>query len=377
MSENPQLFVDALLQEVSTTHYDLLFPTFEETFLVSRFRDLFSKYTNVLVSDYNLFMKLHHKGSLTRMAKDLGIPVPPTWQPENIVELERLAGEVPFPAIIKLPDVNNSLGLTVVESKKQLVQKYKSLVKFFRLSKDRMPLIQKAIEGDLLFSLFLANHGETVGTLIYKPLRMFPEGGGTAFYRESIRNNIAEKSGMKLIEKIRWHGFIGFDFILDPQTQEPCLIDANPRTSPAFQTGEVAGVDFTQMAIDLCRDKKPKSNLQPTEGVRSKTLFVEIIWFVFQFLPGKNWSKRIKTALSVFKKRYFNPDVHRSDDPWPSLVLYFYVNYFLFIINPIKPRTGGFCFGCNYNLDTASRIDVKVLEKKYSVADPGEGDDGA
>ena len=367
--------MDALLGEVSTTHYDLLYPTFEETFLVSRFKDILSQYTQVLVSDYDLFMKLHHKGSLTQMALALGIPVPPTWQPKNIDDLESLAKQVPCPAVIKLPDVNNSLGLTFVDSKEQLIRKYKSLVKFFRLSGDRMPLVQKKIEGDLLFSLFLADHGKTVGSLIYKPLRMFPEGGGTAFYRESIRNEIAEQNGMKLIDKLNWHGYIGFDYILDPQTQEPYLIDANPRTNPAFQTGEAAGVDFTQMTIDLCTKKAPTPNLTPKECVRSKTLFVEIIWFVFQFMPGKNWGKRIRTALSVFKKRTFKPDVHRSDDPWPSLVLYFYVNYFLFIINPIKPRTGGFCFGCNYNLDTASAIDANILQKKYSAANPRENDD--
>jgi predicted ATP-grasp superfamily ATP-dependent carboligase len=362
MTERPTQFVEALLHEVSTTKYDLIFPTFEEIFLIARFRKQFAEHTTVLLSDYDDFMRIHHKTSLTNLSRELGVPVPPTVQPADLAEMEALAEELPYPAVIKLPDVNNSLGLSFAENANELKKKYAKLVKFFRLSGRRMPLIQKKIEGDLIFSLFLADRGETVGTLIYKPIRMFPEGNGTAFYRESIRNQVAEKSGAALIEKLKWHGFIGFDFIVDNDTGKPYLIDANPRPNPAYQTGLGAGVDFTQMSIDMATGNEPEPNLEPREGVRFKTLFVETIWFAFQFAPGKHWWRRVKDAFSVFKKRTFNPDVHRKDDRLPSFMMYLYINYFLFVINPIKPKTGGYCYGCNFTLDTADKVDVTAIE---------------
>ena len=364
MTEKPQKFLEAILEEVSKTKYDLLFPTFEEIFLFARFQDIFSKFTTLLLSDYKLFMKLHHKMSLNTICEKLNISVPPTWQPHDFDHLEKLADEIPLPAIIKLPDVNNSLGLTLVDTKEEMIKGYKKLVKFFDLKGDRMPMIQKRIDGELLFSLFIANKGETTGSLIYKPITMFPDTGGTAFYRESVRNDVAEKQGMELIKELGWHGFIGFDYILDSADNTPYLIDANPRPNPAFQTGEAAGVDFTQMAADIAQNLIPQKNLDPKPGVKSKTLFVEIIWFVFQLMPGKSWGSRVKKAFSVFRKREFVPDVHRKDDRLPSFILYLFVNYFLFIVNAVKPKSGGFMFGCNYTLDTEKKVDPEQITKK-------------
>jgi len=366
MTENPQGFVEAILEELAFQKYDLLFPTFEEIFLFARFKESLSRFTTVLLSDYDLFMELHDKISLNRLCDKLHISVPPTWHPKDFDQLEEMAGRIPMPAVIKLPDANNSLGLTFVDSKKELLRSYKKLVRFFNLKKNRMPMIQKRIGGELLFSLFLANQGKTLGSLIYKPIAMFPENGGTTFYRESIKNDVAQKQSIALIKELGWHGFIGFDFILDPKDNTPYLIDANPRPNPAFLTGQAAGVDFTQMAADLALGNRTKKNLEPKQGIKSKTLFVEIIWFLFQLLPGRNWWSRIKKGFSIFMKRDFTPDVHSQEDRLPSFVLYLFVNYFLFVINAVKPKSGGFMFGCNYNLDMERKIDPDIVRKKAS-----------
>ena len=359
LSENPAGFVDALCNELQRQEYDLLFPTFEDTFVVSLFRERFEQYTKVLVSDYSLFMKVHNKVSLTALCNEWGIATPPTWTLKSMNDLDSVAAQVEYPAVVKLPDVNNSLGLAFVDDAESLKKHVRKVVKFFGLTDDRLPMIQKKIEGDLIFSLFLADHGKTVGSLIYKPLKMFPDGGGTAFYRESVRNPEAEQLAQRLIEKLGWHGFIGFDYVIDPETGTPYLIDANPRVNPAYQTGECAGVPFTQMAVDIVSGKSPEPMLEPKPGVRFKTLFVEAIWFVFQFLPGKNYGRRVRDALSVFRKREFNPDVHRGDDKKPSLMMALFMHYFLFVINVYRPKTGGFMFSCNYNLGTEAKLNPK------------------
>jgi len=365
-TEKPVAFIEALLEELRRTPYDLLFPTFEDIFVISRQRERFSELVRHLVPPYDRMMAVHNKSSLAELCTVHDVPAPHTATPASLDDLEPIAADLDYPVILKLAEGNNSLGLSQARNPQELCKRYRKLVRFFSLEPGRFSLIQKKVEGDLIFSLFLADRGNVVGQLIYKPIRMFPEGGGTAFYRESIRHEQAEQIAADFIEKLGWHGFIGFDFMIERGTGVPYLLDANPRPSPAYNTGLASGVDFTQQFVDMAQEKKPAVMLKPTEGVRSKTLFVEIIWFGFQFLPGKGYFKRVRDAMSVFKKRVFVNDVHRSDDRLPSLVLAIFVWYFLFVINVIKPKRGGFMFGCNYD---------RAIADKSMASDFGSTDD--
>jgi predicted ATP-grasp superfamily ATP-dependent carboligase len=363
MTERPREWAAWLLEEIRVGKYDLLFPTFEEIFLVARMQDLLRGRVGLLLSPYEMFQRVHHKAALAGAAAGAGVRVPETHQPDGAEAVKKLTEIITYPAVIKLPDVNNSLGLTFVDTPEALVESHAKLVTEYGLSGKRLPVIQPKIEGELLFSLLLADHGETVGQLFYKPLRMFPEGNGTAFYREVVRSPAAEAAAQTFVRHLGWHGFIGFDVIIEKKTGEPVLIDANPRTTPALQTGLKAGVDFTGMAIDISRSAKPSANLAPREGVRTKTLFVEILWFLNMTRIGRGYFKRWREALSVFRKRTFYPDIHRKDDRRPSWYMTLFVFYFLFVINPKRKTNGGFCYSCNYTMETEAAFDIAALPR--------------
>jgi hypothetical protein len=85
--------------------------------------------------------------------------------------------------------------------------------------------------------------------------------------------------------------------------------------------------------------------------------FVECLWFVFSQQPGRGYFRRMKNTWTwMFHRGKFVGDVHRKNDRLPSLILWLYTNYFMFIINTIKPSRGGFMFGCNYDRALADRL---------------------
>jgi len=356
VTEKPAEFIRTLLAELHLRHYDLLFPAFEDLFLIARVRDKLPPNLPHLVPPYDQLMLVHNKASLARFCEQHGISSPHTIQPKNEAELEQAASETAYPVIIKLAETNNSTGLTIAKDVETLRSRYLKLVKFYSLTGEQWPLLQAKIDGEMIYSLFMADQGRVVGQLVYRPLMMFPDGGGTAFYREAIRHAPVEEVSRKCIAALGWHGFIGLDYIVDRGTGTAYLIDVNPRPSPAYNLGLAAGVDFTQQFIDLAQKKSPRPNLEPREGVRSKILFVEILWFLFQLLPGKGYFQRARKAFTVFRKRNFIPDIHRRDDKKPSLVMALFVYYFMFIINTIKPSRGGYMFGCNYDRALADRM---------------------
>jgi predicted ATP-grasp superfamily ATP-dependent carboligase len=356
VTERPADFLRALDDELSREHYDLLFPTFEEIFLIARQRKRFAALTRVIVPSYEELMAVHNKGSLARLCAQYDIPTPETIQPGSLPELERIAPGLSFPVVIKLVEGNNSLGLSYAADAAALAARYRKLVAFFKLVPPYLPLVQRRIDGEMIYTLFLADHGDVVGQLIYRPLRMFPESGGTAFHREAIRHPAVEEISARFIRALKWHGFIGFDFILDGRGQ-PQLIDVNPRPNPAYNTGLAAGVDFTGLFLDLVDGFKPLPQLEARAGTRSLMFFVECLWFVFSQLPGRGYFRRMKNTWTwMFHRGKFVGDVHRKNDRLPSLILWLYTNYFMFIINTIKPSRGGFMFGCNYDRALADRL---------------------
>ncbi|MDP8255031.1 MAG: hypothetical protein P9M14_04725 [Candidatus Alcyoniella australis] len=356
MTEQPGRWLETCLAELKRVKYDLLFPTFEETFLVSRFRDELARHTTVLVESYEKMMRVHHKLELTKLAQSLNLDLPETWQPTDANELERIKDELPYPVVLKLPDSNNSLGLAFCDDAESLVKTWHKRVKFFGLQGDRLPMIQRKVEGELIFSLFLADHGRTVGQLIYEPLLMFPDGGGTAFYRQSTRNHQAEKLSMELLEHLGWHGFLGFDYIIEPGSGRTLLIDANPRTNPALMTGQSAEVDFVGLAIELAEGKHPQPQLEPRPGVRSKIWFVHWLWFSFQLMPGRGWRARLRSALRHFWLKGFVPDIHRRDDRMPGVATALFVPWFMLVINALKGPRGGYMYGCNYDRQASEKL---------------------
>lgn len=362
LTERPAEWLAACLAELKSQRVDLLFPTFEDTFLVSRFRDVLSRYTTVLVESYDKMMRVHHKMALNELAREVGVDVPETWQPADEADLLALAGDLPYPVVLKLPDTNNSLGLTFCDDAHGLATAWRRLVSSFGLSGDRLPMIQRKVDGDLVFSLFLGDHGRTVGSLLYEPLLMFPDGGGTAFYRRSVRHPQIEQLSMRLLEALGWHGFLGFDYILERGTGRPVLIDANPRTTPAVLTGQSAGVDFVGLAIDLFRREHPAPQVEPRPDVRTKLWFVHWLWFSFMLLPGRRWLQRLGAAFRSLFIRDFVPDIHRADDRGPSFVTALFVPYFMFVINTIKGARGGYMYGCNYDRRLAERIPPDAAE---------------
>ena len=360
--DDPGGFLEAVVRELRERPYDLLFPTFEEIFVLARHRDLIESLTKLHVMDYADLLRVHDKASLATVAPELGVRSPRTESPASLEALEAAAGALPYPVVIKLRDGNNATALQYGEGPEDLIRKFRKIVDFFGLPAEHFPIVQEKIEGNLLFTLFLADHGEMVGHCVYRPLRMFPEGGGTAFYRETVDDPGIVETSRRILEKLQWHGFLGLDFIDPGDGGAPYLIDANPRPSPAYGLGQASGTDFTKKVLEMTGGKRPGPAPAAKAGVRTKLLFVEVIWLAFQLMPGRGYFSRVRTVLEAFrKKREFIPDVHRSDDRSPSFWLFLYVHYFLFWVNVIRPKTGGFMFGCNFNQEATEDIDVTGL----------------
>lgn len=355
MTEHPREWADWLRAEVRGGGYDLVFPCFEEIFVVAAIADELRAHTSLVVSDFETMMRVHDKTRLAGAVRPFGITVPETAQPQTDDELHALAARLAYPAIIKMPDANNSLGLAVVHGSDELIETYARTIRSLNVPSHRRPVVQPKIEGRLIYTLALADHGGLAAFLAYRPLMSFPDAGGTAFYRETTTEPAAERVAEDFVRGLGWHGFVGMDVIVDAN-EKAWLIDANPRPTPAYQTGRAAGVDFTRIFLEIAEGRRTAPRPAAQSGVRTKTLFVELIWFFMLLLPGRGWLARVRRALTIFRPKPHIPDVHRSDDPWPSVAMVLFVPWFMFVITPIKKENAGFCYSCNFTGETHRKL---------------------
>ena len=307
LSRNPAGYLSALVQELKARPYDLLLPTFEESLLLSEFRDAVEPLTNLLLSPFSVMWQLHHKPSLYRLCSQLGIPTPPTVTHLNPLHLEQQVRSLQFPVVLKLPNGNNSIGREFCDTMPALVNRFHALYSREILRHAEPPFVQQKIEGQPIYTLMLCHDGRKLGEVIYRPLRSFPEDGGTSSHRESIHHPRIAELTTRLAAATRWSGFLGLDFIADRTDGTPYLIDANPRANPAVQLGYLAGVDWTSLLLDIERGVAP-APMTAQVGVRNRTPLLDALWVLDGLRPQRNWARNLSHRVRSVVKPDWNLD---------------------------------------------------------------------
>ena len=296
LSRDPAGYLAAVIQELKSRPYDLLLPTFEESLLLAEFREEIESLTCLWLPPFEVMWQLHHKPSLYNLCCDLDIPAPPTVTRPTLFDLEDQVSHLQFPVVLKLPTSNNSIGREYCETLAELVDRFQSVYDRETQQHSEAPFVQQKIDGDAIYTLMLCHEGRKLGEVIYRPLRTFPENGGTSSHRESIQHPQIAELTQRLAAATNWSGFLGLDFIVDHHDGTPYLIDANPRANPAVQLGYLGGVDWTGLLIDLQRGRDPAPQTA-RPGLRNCTPLLDALWVMEGLCVRKNLVRTLYQRL--------------------------------------------------------------------------------
>jgi predicted ATP-grasp superfamily ATP-dependent carboligase len=322
LSRDPAGYLQTLLDEVSSRSYDLVQPTFEESLLLGEYQHLFEPFTRLILPPFETMWQVHDKRSLYRLCQELRIPAPPTVMPRSPVGLEQQVAGLRFPVLLKLPAANNCVGRSYCDDIGELTERFNMQFEHERRRGAAPPFIQQKIDGDLIYTLMLCHEGRKLGEVIYRPLRTYPERGGTSAHRESIEHPVISSLTDRLALATGWSGFLGTDFIVDRNDGTAYLIDANPRPTPGIQLGRVAGIDWTGMLLNLI-DGREFEPVSARPNVRVRSTLLDLGWLLEGCRPQWNWPARIYQRLSKYLKPDWSLDVRRdlrSQSEWGCVV---------------------------------------------------------
>jgi len=328
--ESQDSFLKNLKKILSEDIYDMLIPVSEFTItIVSYHKKELEVYTKVAAPDYEKYKQTYDKAQTAKLAKRYGVPHPKTEIIDDSDKIEEVSSKVKYPVVIKprmktywYKDKCVVVKVTqknYAKNKKDLIERYGQILKEHKeLEKlHLLPLVQEYIPGQTYGVEFLLNNGRSRATFIHRRLCEYPTTGGASTLRESVWNPQLIREGVRILQKLRWHGLAMAEFRWDTRDDTPKLIEINGRPWGSLPLAVTAGVDFPFLYYRMLIEGDVKTQKEYKVGVKQKWLIPgHLLWFYAKMMDGPN---RIQNFAAFIRSLSYPDDIISLDDSLPTL----------------------------------------------------------
>jgi hypothetical protein len=212
-------YVNLLKEIIFSEKIDLLFPTCEEIFYISKYKGEFSASCTVLIETFDKLLKLHNKWDFIQASKGHGFQVPETVLVKSQEDLRQ--------------SLEKTLNKVVL---KPVFSRFASQIHFYAPS-DPIPqisvsgdfpwVIQKHLQGDHFCTYGIAHEGILNAHAVYPS--KYRWNNGTCVVFKSVEHPKIFKWVTDFVKKETFTGQIAFDFIECDQGLFP--LECNPRAT--------------------------------------------------------------------------------------------------------------------------------------------------
>jgi predicted ATP-grasp superfamily ATP-dependent carboligase len=212
------------------------------------------------------------KPRATEFARQLGVPVPATF------ELGEFGGNpfdlptLPYPVVVKGQRGSGSSNVRFADGPEGLAKGFQE-VRDLESDLAGGPAIQEYVGGPGYLVHLLFWQGEPYAAVCHRKDREYPVGGGVTAAATTVHEPDLLASALKIAQALEWHGLVKMDFLHDPVSGEFKFVEIDPRVSASVDIARAAGVDQVAMLADLVEGRAVKPDLTFRAGVRYRWLF--------------------------------------------------------------------------------------------------------
>ncbi len=250
----------------------VVFPSGDEAAaLIARNHAALAEYYRLTTPAWEMLQWAYDKRSTYRLAKQVGVDTPWTFEPESREQLVAL--DISFPVLLKPAYKRTANAFTHakawrVEDRESLLARYdeaRSLVDAEAIM--LQGLIPGGGESQFSFAA-LCQSGRVLASITALRRRQYPlEFGQASTYVETIQDREVERLARALLAVLCYDGLIEVEFKLDRRDGRFKLLDLNPRMWGWHTLGAKAGVDFSYLQWLLSSDR-PVAEQYARPGVR-------------------------------------------------------------------------------------------------------------
>jgi len=298
----------------------VLFPTRDEVVAaISRNRAQLSESFRVPTPGWETIQWVWDKRNTYKIARQLQIPIPETWLPNNPADLAQIT--TPFPLALK-PAIKEHFfyatrakGWCALDS-----EELKSLlVKAEAIAGAGEILIQDMIPGggnyQLGYCAFFKD-GKAIGSMVSRRKRQHPHDFGRAStFVETVDRPAIESLSVELLTGINYYGLVEVEFKQDPRDGQYKLLDINARTWGYHTLGNAAGVDFAYL-LYCDQIGRPVETSRAKPGVSWIRMLTDLPTAFIDIIDG-----RLSVSDYFRSLRSFNTEaVFSLRDPLPGIM---------------------------------------------------------
>jgi predicted ATP-grasp superfamily ATP-dependent carboligase len=225
----------------------------------SRYRDELSPYFYYNLPDHAVVENVLDKRRFGSVARSVGIPVPLTFNPESMEDLQQVAREIAYPCIVKPaskddwwhPDFLRLVGpyrkAIQCDTKEELVRTYEKVVQV-----NPKVVVQEYIAGDdsNLFSvnMYFSPKREMLAYFIGHKLRIYPVHAGVASLVETIDDAGMRDLALDAARKLDIQGHFNIQFKRDANSGVLKVMEIHTRNSLWCYLATGAGLNISAIA---------------------------------------------------------------------------------------------------------------------------------
>jgi D-aspartate ligase len=251
--EEPDLVVEALVEFASAQESApvLYYQKDPAALAISRHRDRLARHFRFVVPEAGLLEDLVDKERFQRLAREVGLPVPPTVTGTVGVDPAPIH-DVPFPIAVKpaLRSRPNDTWVPVARGQKAIrCERAADLENLWeRPELDGVVLlVQQYIGGDedriRSYHAFVDESGRTVASFTGRKIRTWPLDHGQSTAVEIVHDPLVVEVGQSILSSLGFRGVAKVDLKADDSGRLH-LFEINPRFSLWHHPGAVAGVNI-------------------------------------------------------------------------------------------------------------------------------------
>lgn len=312
----PKQYLQFLSETMRQHQYDVLFPTHDQVYLLSKFQSVLGQHIRSLLPDFGSLRRMQSKVGFQVMAEEVGLPVPSTtvvrWNGQT---------EVPpaFPCYLKSDHGTAGAGVRLVSDEAQLAS---ALIEFHKaglVSEGSEYLLQQPCDGIHSVVQCVYDHGTLLAIHCAETLER-GVGGGQGL-RIGVDHPPVVDHMRKLGRQLNWHGPLFLEYFYDAASGSPRYIEANPRIGETVNA-LLSGVNLCDIAVTLAmgedvRQAPPTAQL----GIRSH---VDFLLLMAEAIAGKRRRQLLSRLTQMVQKsgdfQGACCEMTRPRDDWASLI---------------------------------------------------------
>ena len=242
---------------------------------ISEARERLADWYRFVLPGHHIVAMLMDKMSFTSFALESGLRIPPTFILRTVEDMERAAGELTWPAVVK-PDLKTPRWFDNTSKKAIIVGSAVELADLYgRAAGWADALVAQAwIEGseDDLFSFngYFDRESRPQATFIARKIRQWPPDTGTSSLGVEVRDDEVLALSLDLFGRVGYQGLSYLEVKRDRWTGAAYIIEPNiGRPTGRSAIAEMGGVELLLTAYrDAFSEPLPEARTQSYRGVK-------------------------------------------------------------------------------------------------------------